>query len=209
MSELLQPLQALALIVIGTVGPPLLGIILLVWGGSLILRIVVRVATAGARRSRVKPAIIDLLRAAIVGTGWILIFAGVMQILHMDQIAFALGGSISLVALGIATAASGNLGDIIAGIFLASDPDFGTGFTITTDKLTGTIEHIDLRKTRIRASDGKLHVVPNKMIETAIWIVEGRPNEPSPQPLFHRPGRHLTPTPPSSNPSAPPATAPQ
>ena len=49
------------------------------------------------------------------------------------------------------------------------------------------IERIDLRKTRIRAADGKLHVVPNKMIENEVWIVENRP--PAPPPLIQR-GRH-------------------
>jgi Mechanosensitive ion channel len=79
------------------------------------------------------------------------------------------------------------LGDIIAGVFLASDPDFGTGFTITSKAITGTIERIDLRKTRIRAEDGKLHVVPNKMIENEVWIVEGRPA--ALPPLIQRPRR--------------------
>ncbi len=128
---------------------------------------------------------IDLLLASITAAGWVLIIAGVLQTLGLNQIALAVGGSISLVALGIATAASGNLGDIIAGIFLASDPDFGNGFTIKSGDIEGVIERIDLRKTRIRASDGKLHVVPNKKIEGDVWIVQGRPA--AQPPLIQRP----------------------
>ncbi|MCC7448718.1 MAG: mechanosensitive ion channel [Anaerolineae bacterium] len=173
-------LEALATFILTQAIPAIFGAALLILGGSFGISLILKIVTATARRSRVKQALIDLLSAAITAAGWILIIAGVLQTLGLNSIAIAVGGSISLVALGIASAAAGNLGDIIAGIFLASDPDFGTGFTITSDKVTGTIERIDLRKTRIRAPDGKLHIVPNKDIESKVWIVEARANEPPP-----------------------------
>jgi hypothetical protein len=40
--------------------------------------------------------------------------------------------------------------------------------------VTGVIKSIDLRKSRIVAENGKLHVVPNKAVETATWAVEAR-----------------------------------
>ncbi len=177
--------QALATLLITQVLPGIAGAIAIILGGSLAISITNRVIGAAARRAHVKAAMIDLMLASITGAGWILIVAGVLQSLGLNQIALAVGGSISLVALGIATAASGNLGDIIAGIFLASDPDFGNGFTIKSGEIEGVIERIDLRKTRIRATDGKLHVVPNKKIEGDVWIVEGRP--PAQPPLIQRP----------------------
>jgi small-conductance mechanosensitive channel len=179
--------EAIATAFITQVIPGILGALAVIFGGSFLLSAVLRAVTATARRARVKPALVDLLAAAVTAGGWVLIIAGVLQSLGLNQIALAVGGTISLVALGIASAAAGNLGDIIAGVFLASDPDFGTGFTITSKEITGTIERIDLRKTRIRAADGKLHVVPNKMIESEIWIVEGRPS--APPPLIQMPRR--------------------
>jgi small-conductance mechanosensitive channel len=149
-------------------------------GGSWALSIARRVVGAAARRAHVRPALVDLLLATITAIGWVLIVAGVLQSLGLNQIALAVGGSISLAALGLASAASGNLGDIIAGVFLASDPDFGHGFTVKTGDISGVIERIDLRKTRIRAPDGKLHVIPNKQIENEVWIVESRPAEQPP-----------------------------
>jgi small conductance mechanosensitive channel len=168
--------------------PAIVGALLTLVLGNWALRMIVRVAAATAARSRVKPALIDLIKAAITAVGWILILAGMLQAIGMGELAVALSASISLVALGISTAASGNLGDIIAGVFLASDPDFSTGYVISVgpkdDRLIGVIERIDLRKTRIRTADGRLHVVPNKVIESSIWVVEGRPTvEPSPQPF--------------------------
>jgi len=173
-------LEALATFILTQAIPGIFGAALLILGGSFGISIILKIVTATARRSRIKQALIDLMTAAITAAGWILIIAGVLQTLGLNSIAIAVGGSISLVALGIASAAAGNLGDIIAGIFLASDPDFGTGFTITSDKVTGTIERIDLRKTRIRAPDGKLLIVPNKDIESKVWVVEARANEPPP-----------------------------
>jgi small-conductance mechanosensitive channel len=182
-------IETIAEIFIRQVLPGILGAVAIVIGGIIALRILTRAIGAAMRRARIKPALIDLTLAALNGSGWILIAAGILQSLGLNQIALAVGGSISLVALGIAGAAAGNLGDIIAGVFLASDPDFGTGFTIKSKEISGVIERIDLRKTRIRGADGKLHIVPNKMIENEVWIVENRP--PAPPPLIQR-GRHRT-----------------
>src|SRR5690349_2713651 len=129
-------LEALATFIITQAIPAIFGAALLILGGSFGISIILKIVTATARRSRIKQALIDLMTAAITAAGWILIIAGMLQVLGLNSIAIAVGGSISLVALGIASAAAGNLGDIIAGIFLASDPDFGTGFTITSDKVT-------------------------------------------------------------------------
>ena len=182
-------LQAIATLLLTQVLPGLVAMIAIILGGSWVLSVARRVVGAAARRANVRPALIDLLLATITGIGWVLIMAGVLQSLGLNQIALAVGGSISLAALGLASAASGNLGDVIAGVFLASDPDFGHGFTVKSGDLSGVIERIDLRKTRIRAPDGKLHVVPNKMIENEVWIVEARPaNQP---PAGQRPRRGL------------------
>jgi small conductance mechanosensitive channel len=156
----------------------------------------------GAVRTRIKPAIVDLGVASVQGIGILVILSASLQALGLDQIALAVGGSLSLIALGVATAASGNLGDIIAGVFLASDPDFGTGFVITTNGITGSIEHVDLRKTRIRTEDGKLHIIPNKSVEGNSWIVEQRPGAITPTPLFR--GRSHPNQPPGQPPPRPP-----
>lgn len=161
-----------------------LGALAIVIGGSIAISVVVRGARLSAIQARVKPTLIDLSVAGLRGIGLLVILSGALQSLGLDQIALAIGGSISLIALGVATAASGNLGDIIAGVFLASDPDFGTGFTISTNGIIGVIEHVDLRKTRLRTADGKLHVLPNKIVESNDWIVESRPNSAAPAPLF-------------------------
>jgi small-conductance mechanosensitive channel len=152
--------------------------------GWLAISLAARTIRAGGKEARIKPALIDLAVAGLRGIGLLVMLSSTLQVLGLDSIALAVGGSISLIALGIATAANGNLGDIIAGVFLASDPDFGTGFAITTNTITGVIEHVDLRKTRIRAADGRLHIMPNKLVEGNTWVVEARPSPTNAPPLF-------------------------
>ncbi len=183
----------------------LIGALAIVVGGQIVIRILTRTLRFTSARTRVKPALIDLSVASLQGIGILVILSGALQALGLDQIALAIGGSISLIALGVATAASGNLGDIIAGVFLASDPDFGTGFVITTNGITGSIEHVDLRKTRVRTEDGRLHIVPNKSVESNSWIVEHRPGAVIPAPLFRGRGHPNQPGQPPQSLPRPPA----
>jgi small-conductance mechanosensitive channel len=126
------------------------------------------------KASKAEPTIASLFRTAISAAGWIVVIGAALKALGLDEVALAVSGSIALVTLALATAASGTTGDIIVGIFLASDEDFKVGYTVTAAGVTGVIKSIDLRKSRIVAEDGKLHVVPNKAVETATWEVEAR-----------------------------------
>src|SRR5258707_13942530 len=127
--DLLGALQVIGSYFVTVVLPPILGEILGVLAilvvGSWVVGLIARGLAGTARRAHVKPALVDLLNASVTAVGWVLIAAGVLQALNLSQLAFAIGGSISLGALGIATAASGNLGDIISWGFLGPYPDSG------------------------------------------------------------------------------------
>jgi len=150
------------------------GAILTLLGGWVALKIIVALLERALRAAKTEPTIVSLVRSATNAAGWVLILGGVLKALGLNEIAMAVSGSIALIALGIAGAASGTIGDIIAGMFLVSDPDFRVGYTVTAAGVKGVIESIDLRKTRIRGEDGKLHVVPNRSVESATWVVEKR-----------------------------------
>lgn len=55
--------------------------------------------------------------------------------------------------------------DIITGMFILFEDQFGVGDIITVDTLTGTVESIGLRSTRIRNVNGDLHIIPNGSIK--------------------------------------------
>jgi len=143
-------------------------------GGWLGIRLLGAVLSRALRAARIEPTIAGLFKSAITIALWIIVIAAVLQALGLSQVALAVSGSIALVALGIASAASGTLADIIAGVFLVSDPDFRVGDTITTGGITGVIQSIDLRKARILAADGRLNVIPNQTVEKTTWVVERR-----------------------------------
>ncbi|HIQ00190.1 TPA: mechanosensitive ion channel, partial [Candidatus Bipolaricaulota bacterium] len=49
--------------------------------------------------------------------------------------------------------------------------DLRLGFRIKTGSVEGIVEKIDLRKIRIRDDHGQLHVLPNRAVEGAPWVV--------------------------------------
>lgn len=55
--------------------------------------------------------------------------------------------------------------DIITGMFILFEDQFGVGDIITIDTLTGTVESIGIRTTMIRSVEGDLHIIPNGTIK--------------------------------------------
>lgn len=91
-----------------------------------------------------------------------------LKILGMGQIAASLGTAAGFVALGISYALSNMIADTVAGVYLLRDPDFNPGDTVTTESVTGTVESIGLRKSRLRLDSGELVVLANRTVE-AKW----------------------------------------
>ena len=152
---------------ITTLGILVVGFIVIQW----ILR---PLGTRLLRRTAWKPAVISISLSMGTVITWILVVSGALAALNLTVIAAALSGSIALVALAIANAAKGTTNDIIAGLFLAVDKDLDLGFRVRTGDVEGLVEQIDLRKVRIRDDDGHLHVIPNRNVESAPWIVLSR-----------------------------------
>lgn len=51
--------------------------------------------------------------------------------------------------------------DIMSGFFIILENQFVVGDTITIENLTGTVEELELRITKIRNPNGDLHIIPN------------------------------------------------
>jgi len=97
-----------------------------------------------------------------------------LKIVGMEGVAASLGTATGFVALGVALALKEMIADTVAGVYLLQDPDFNEGDFVTTASTTGTVQRIDLRKTRIRTEEGDLVVVANRDVEER-WIQEGEP----------------------------------
>jgi MscS family membrane protein len=71
---------------------------------------------------------------------------------------------LGVAGLGVAIAARDILSDVFGGISIFSKKLFLLGDNITVVGLTGTVEDVDTRTTRIRAADGKLVAIPNAQV---------------------------------------------
>jgi small conductance mechanosensitive channel len=69
------------------------------------------------------------------------------------------GASIVGVALGFG--AQSLVKDFVSGFFILVEDQYGVGDVITIVETTGTVEEINLRMTRLRATDGTVWFVPN------------------------------------------------
>jgi small-conductance mechanosensitive channel len=63
--------------------------------------------------------------------------------------------------------------DVLSGIFLARDRDFGIGDIVQAgeSKVEGEIISMDLRRTRIRDTKNHIHSLPNSVIEGREYVL--------------------------------------
>ena len=75
---------------------------------------------------------------------------------------------LSLIGAGLALAAKESLENLIASFIIFFDKPFFTGDTVQVNAVTGTVERIGLRSTRIRTGDKTLVTVPNKQMVDSV-----------------------------------------
>jgi moderate conductance mechanosensitive channel len=91
----------------------------------------------------------------------------------LTQVLAALGVSLGpfiasagVIGLGISFGAQSIFKDMLTGIFILVEDQYAVGDTITIASLTGTVEDLSLRVTRLRGGDGTVYIVPNSQITT-------------------------------------------
>jgi small conductance mechanosensitive channel len=104
----------------------------------------------------------------IRGTAYSIIgFMAFLQILNLFAIPYTgLLASAGLLGVGIGLAAQSLFKDIINGIFIFVENQYNVGETVKIASLTGTVEDLTLRLTRLRDGDGTLYIIPNSQVAT-------------------------------------------
>lgn len=74
--------------------------------------------------------------------------------------------SAGVIAAGLAFGAQNIVKDILNGIFMAFEDQMGVGDLVTVGAITGTVEDVGIRVSRVRASDGTLWFIRNGEILT-------------------------------------------
>jgi small-conductance mechanosensitive channel len=114
-----------------------------------------------AAQLRTMAAILRATSYALIG------FYLLTQIL--DVIGVSLGPFIagaSVIGLGISFGAQSIFKDMLTGIFILIENQYSVGDTIKIAGLTGAVEDLTLRVTRLRDGDGTVYIVPNSQITT-------------------------------------------
>lgn len=92
-------------------------------------------------------------------TMWSVIALLVLDNLGVNISTLVTGLGIGGIAIGLAL--QNILGDLFASLSIVLDKPFTVGDVITIDDLSGTVEHIGVKTTRLRARDGELLVFAN------------------------------------------------
>ncbi len=114
-----------------------------------------------ASQLRTMAAILRATSYALVG------FIALLQILPLFNIDLKpLLASAGVVGLGISFGAQSIFKDMLNGVFILLEDQFNVGDVVKIAGLTGTVEDLSLRATKLRDADGTLHFIPNSQIAT-------------------------------------------
>jgi small-conductance mechanosensitive channel len=127
-----------------------------------------RAATLGARRyfrnhaeNPDSPTTVanTLMVWALKSTLWIIFMLAALSNLGINV--SALVASLGIGGIAVALAVQNVLGDLFASLSIAVDKPFEVGDSISITNVSGTVEHVGLKTTRIRADSGEQVVIGN------------------------------------------------
>jgi moderate conductance mechanosensitive channel len=81
--------------------------------------------------------------------------------------AAALIAGLGLVGLAVGFGAQNLVKDIINGVFILTENQYGVGDVVTVADSTGVVEDINLRRTVLRDLDGTVHFIPHSQVTIA------------------------------------------
>ncbi len=113
---------------------------------------------------RLLPFLNTVVRYLIIALGAIF----VLQELNFDVA--ALIASLGVVGIGISLASQDTVGNIFGFAAIVSDDPFKVGDYIKAPAVTGIVERVGLRSTRVRQLDQALVTVPNNLLTNAIVL---------------------------------------
>lgn len=137
---------------------------LALWGSKLIETLLQRylVRHAGENAGPVPPQ--ATVSATLIGWAlqtalWTMVALAVLSNLGFNITAFV--ASLGIGGIAVALAAQNILGDLFASVAIALDKPFEVGDAISTGSVSGTVEHVGLKTTRLRSASGEQIVVAN------------------------------------------------
>lgn len=115
-----------------------------------------KLSARAVQRTRTLGAVGKHIITWIIGTVSIILILGKLGV----DLA-ALLTSAGIVAAALAFGAQNLIKDLLNGIFMVSEDQLGVGDWITIDEISGTVEDVGIRVTKVRAVDGTLWFIRN------------------------------------------------
>lgn len=110
--------------------------------------------------------IVRLLHSTLTYTVYFSAIIAILSALNIQVMGLLAGAGIAGLAIGFG--AQSLVKDIITGFFIILEDQFGVGDYIRISQAEGTVTEIGLRTTKIIASTGEKHIIPNGMISDVI-----------------------------------------
>lgn len=149
----------------------LTGIVFLALSYVVIKLVMVVVRAIFRRMFHGQPIYVQLGSTIVQVFLWFGVLLSFLSAVGLGAIAASLGTASGFVALGVSYALSDMIEDAVAGVYLLRDPDFNVGDRVIAADTEGTIEAIELRKTRFSVGDDTV-VRANAAVE-AKWTRKG------------------------------------
>lgn len=137
------------------------------WLRELVLGLVRRRAQVGGEDAVALGSALGVITVLVNVVVWLLAAILVLDNLGVNVTALVAGLGVGGIAIGLA--AQGIFSDLFAALAILFDRPFRVGDTISYGTSTGTVEHIGLKTTRIRALSGEQLVMANtKLLEQQV-----------------------------------------
>ena len=112
---------------------------------------------------------VDTLASVIYRTAWVVgVLVGALTILpELGVNISALLAGVGLLGLAVGFGAQSLVKDIIAGLFILVENQYGKGDVVRVAGIGGLVDDVNLRRTLLRDLDGAVHTIPNGEISVA------------------------------------------
>jgi small-conductance mechanosensitive channel len=123
-----------------------------------------RHASTDSQRASELRTVASILRASAYGVIGFIVLLHSLDVLGINIT--PLLASAGVVGVGIGLGAQSLFKDMLNGIFILVENQYNVGDTVKLASLTGTVEDVTLRITKLRDGDGTLNFIPNSQIAT-------------------------------------------
>lgn len=114
-----------------------------------------------------------LFHHGITALVWFFAITAILSLLGLTGTVYSMLATAGIGGIAIGLGAQSLIKDVISGGFLLGEQQIAVGDYVTLAGLTGTVEDINMRTTRLRAGSGELHVIPNGIIDVVTNFSRG------------------------------------